>query len=455
MTNSSRYRFCVVGLGPSGLGAALTLAKLGAAPELVCLDQGGSYSNRTCALLLGGVCKRETPCQIICGFGGSLLISGGKISAFPAGSGLAAILGDDSKANKEVENAINMLRSFVPLEKPDIEQAKIDMAKELFEKMGFVYKYFNVYHFHHEQLKKACEKIHSQLQSACVSVLLNTKLINVDQEKRGFRVKVKQDGKELTILTEYLILGLGRSGKSILELMNTHLDLGGKGGQLDVGVRLEFPTHLFPPVSWYHGDLKLLFKNARTFCVCKDGGIAPYVIDGVFFADGHFALGNSSGLTNLGIIKRYKPSNRNKILLQDIRERSIRQRSGKLVCERLTGYLDNTATVVKTNTSERTSDSFWVWGDVKSAFPASVSTEIREAVMYFAQRLLPRQHWDRVKVFAPEVEYTGISFPVKPNFSIRPGLYIIGDCVGEFRGIAQAFCSGVICAESLVGDVYD
>jgi uncharacterized FAD-dependent dehydrogenase len=285
--------------------------------------------------------------------------------------------------------------------------------------------------------------------------LLNTKLINVDQVKRGFRVKVKQDGKELTILTEYLILGLGRSGESILELMNTHLDLGGKGGQLDVGVRLEFPTHLFPPVAWYHGDLKLLFKNARTFCVCKDGSMAPYVIDGVFFADGHFAPGNSSGLTNLGIIKRYKPSNRNKILLQDIRERSIRQRSGKLVCERLTGYLDNTATVVKTNTSERTSDSFWVWGDVKSAFPASIATEIREAVMYFAQRLLPRQHWDRVKVFAPEVEYTGISFPVKPNFSIRPGLHIIGDCVGEFRGIAQAFCSGVICAKSLIGNVYD
>jgi uncharacterized FAD-dependent dehydrogenase len=455
MANSSRYRVCVVGLGPSGLGAALTLAKLGVGPELVCLDQGGSYSNRTCALLLGGACKGETPCQIICGFGGSLLLSGGKISAFPAGSGLAAILGDDGKASRKVEDAINTLRAFVPLEKPDIEQTKIDMSKELFENMGFAYKYFDVYHFHHDQLGKACEKIHSQLQSARVSVLLNSKLMDVDQEKRGFRVKVKQDGEELTILTEFLILGLGRSGKSILELMNTHLGLGGKRGQLDVGVRLEFPTHLLPPSAWYHGDLKLLFENARTFCVCKDGSIAPYVIDGVFFTEGRFTPRNRSGLTNLGIIKRYEPSDRNKILLQHIRERSIRQRNGRLVCESLTGYLDSTATVAKTSTPERTSDSFWVWGDVKSAFPASVSTEIREAVMYFAQRLIPRQHWERVKVFAPEVDYAGISFPVKPNFSIRPGLYIIGDCVGDFRGIAQAFCSGIICAESLVGDSYE
>jgi len=96
-----------------------------------------------------------------------------------------------------------------------------------------------------------------------------------------------------------------------------------------------------------------------------------------------------------------------------------------------------------------------MWGDVSDAFPAPLSTEVKEAVMYFAQRLLPRQHWQQVKVFAPEVDYAGISFPVKPDFSIRPGLYIIGDCVGEFRGIAQAFCSGIICAESLVGDSYD
>ena len=363
-------------------------------------------------------------------------------------------MGDESKADRKVEEAINMLHAFVPLEEPDIEQAKIDTARELFEKMGFVYKYFDVYQFDREQLRKAYETVHSRLQSAGVSVLLNAKLMDVDQEKHGFSLKVKQDGAEFIIVTEYLILGLGRSGKSILERMNAHLDLSGKGGQLDVGVRLEFPTNLLPPVAWYHGDLKLLFKNARTFCVCKDGSIAPYVIDGVFFTEGRFSLRNSSGLTNLGIVKRYEPSDRNRILLEDIRERSIQQRSGKLVCQRLTEYLNHTATVAKTNTSGRNSDSFWVQGDVKNTFPASISTEVREAVLYFAQKLLPRKYWEQVKVFAPEVDYAGISFPVKPSFSIRPGLYIIGDCVGQFRGIAQAFCSGIICAESLVGDDY-
>ena len=455
MTSLSRYKVCIVGFGPSGLGAALFLSKSGMASQLVCLDQGTSSSDRACSILLNGICQGEMPCQMISGFGGSSLLSGGKVSAFPAGSGLAAILGDDSKANRKLKEAINMLHAFVPLEKPDIEQAEIDMAREIFGKMGFVYKYFDVYQFDHEQLREAYGEVHSQLQSVRVSVLLNTRLMDVAQGKRGFRLRVKQDGTEFMIDTEYLILGLGRSGKSVLKRIDALLGLGGKAGQIDVGVRLELPTHLLPPIAWYHRDLKLLFENARTFCVCKDGNIAPYVIDGVFFTEGHLSLRNSSGLTNLGIVRRYEPSDRNKNLFEDIRERSIQQRSGKLVCERLTEYLGHTPIASKTSVPKGNSDSFWMWGDVSDAFPAPLSTEVKEAVMYFAQRLLPRQHWQQVKVFAPEVDYAGISFPVKPDFSIRPGLYIIGDCVGEFRGIAQAFCSGIICAESLVGDSYD
>lgn len=455
MTSTGRCKICIVGLGPAGLGAALTLSKLGVASELVCLDQGGDSGNRTCSVLQNGICKREIPCQMICGFGGCSLLSGAKVSAFPAGSGLAGILGDASKADRKVKEAINVLHTLVPLEEPDIGQAKINTARDIFKKMGFEYKYFDVYQFDHEELRKAYERVYSQLRSAGVSVLLNAKLMDVDREKHSFSLKVRQDGTEFILVTEYLILGLGRSGKIILERINAHLDLGGKGGQLEVGVRLEFPTYLFPPVAWYHGDLKLLFKNARTFCVCKDGCMAPYVIDGVFFTEGHFSLRNNSGLTNLGIIKRFEPSDGNKILLEDIRERAIQQRSGKLVCQRLTEYLNRTVTVAQANTSERNSDSFWVWGDVNNTFPASISTEVREAVLYFAQRLLPRQHWEEVKVFAPEVDYVGVSFPVKPNFSIRPGLYFIGDCVGQFRGIAQAFCSGIVCAESLIGDACD
>ena len=55
-----------------------------------------------------------------------------------------------------------------------------------------------------------------------------------------------------------------------------------------------------------------------------------------------------------------------------------------------------------------------------------------------------------MNIFAPEVDYNGLSFPVNSDFSIIPRLYLIGDCTGRFRGILQAFCSGSICAESII-----
>jgi len=443
----------VVGLGPSGIGAALTLTRLGMTSGLICLDQGPASGIRKCSVLSNGVCERDTPCQMICGFGGSSLLSGGKVSDFPAGSGLARVLGDTDEAMRKVKEAINMLRAFVPLTAPDMEQVKLDAVREMFREKGFEYKHFDSYRFSHEALRRAYERVHSDLRSTGAAVLLNAKLIDIDQRKHGFRLTVKQDGTEFMIDTEYLIVGVGRSGRSMLERMSIPLDLGRTANRLDTGVRLEFPTHFLPSEAWYHGDLKLLFKNARTFCVCKDGSVAPYIVDGVFFTEGRFSLENSSGFSNLGVVRRYEPSERNKMLLEDIRERSIQQRNGRLVCQRLTEYFDCTEMVLKTSTSEQDSGSFCVWGDVNGVFPEPVSTDVREAVMYFAHRLLPMQQWEQVKVFAPEVDYGGILLPVKPDFSIRPRLYIIGDCVGQFRGIAQAFCSGVICAEGLMGQL--
>ena len=450
MRSDAKYKACIVGLGPSGLGAALTLSKSGLASELVCLDQGSSPNKRACSILLHGMCEQETPCQMISGFGGCSLLGGGKVGAFPAGSGLSTILGNHRVTDQKLSEAINVLSALVPLEKPDIEGKRISKEKLLFERMGFTYKHFDVYQFDHEELRKAYEIILSQMQSAGVSVLLNAKVIEIGRDEHGFNLKVQQNGQELMIVSEYLILALGRSGQSMLERVNVQLDLGGENGQLDIGVRLEFPTHLASSVSWNHRDLKLLFKSARTFCVCRNGSIAPYLIDGVFFTEGYCSQKKDSGFTNLGIIIRFEPSDRNRILLDDIQERSIRHRCGKLVCQILTEYLDHSATVARTNMSQQNPDSFWVWGDVNDVFPASISAEVKEAVMYFAQRLLPRQRWGKVKVFAPEVDYRGILFPVKPNFSIRPRLFIIGDCVGQFRGIAQALCSGIVCAESLV-----
>jgi uncharacterized FAD-dependent dehydrogenase len=317
--------------------------------------------------------------------------------------------------------------------------------------LGFYYKYYDVYVYDQEKLQRAYQKVFSQLRSAGISILLDTELTEIDCEEGGFKLVAKQGKESLTIFTKYLVVGVGRLGRSILKSLNVELNLGGKENYLDVGVRLEFPTDLYPDIIKYHNDLKLLFNDARTFCVCKDGKVAPYLLEHIFFTEGYYNPKDRSGFTNLGIIVRLKPSGQNEIIYDEIKKRLLRVSSGKPVCQILSDYLGVSPKNHASSKWVASSISFWVQGDVNQCFPEPISKKIKEAVYYFGSRLFPKDRLDEVNVFAPEVDYGGLSFPLNSDFSIIPRLYLIGDCTGRFRGILQAFCSGIVCAESIIG----
>ena len=440
---------CIVGLGPAGIGSALSFLNSNLATHVICLDAGTSPNNRSCAVIQNGCCEKEKPCQMISGFGGCSLLGGGKISLFPAGSNLMAILGSEDLVERELLKALNLFNKYLTLQKSDIGPNDIRNARELFEKLGFEYKYYEASLYNQEELRKAYQKIFLQLKSAGMSILLNTALIEIDHKEKGFKLIAKQSDQRITIFTKYLVLGIGRLGRNMLNSLNAKLDLGGKENHLDVGVRLEFPTDLCPDMTKYHNDLKLLFNSARTFCVCKNGKIAPYLLEDVFFTDGYSNLKHKSGFTNLGILIRLTQSKQNETIFYEIKKRQLQISAGKPVCQKLPDYLGISS---KNHNFSKSFSSFWAQSDINHCFPEPISTKIKEATCYFASRLLPKDRWDEVSVFAPEVDYGGLSFPISSDFSIIPRMYLVGDCTGRFRGILQAFCSGIICAESIIGD---
>ena len=443
-------KVCIVGLGPAGIGSALTFLNSNLATHILCLDAGTLPNIRSCSILQNSSCEREKPCQMISGFGGCSLF-GAKISAFPAGSKLATILGSTDLAEKKLSDAFDLFNNYLSLQKPNITTNDIKNAKELFDKLGFEYRYYDAYLYDQEELRKAYQKVFLQLNSTGTSLLLNTELIQIHNEENDFKLVAMHDNQKITIFTKYLLLGVGRLGRSLLKSVNTKLNLKGNENHLDVGVRLEFPTDLYPDITKYHNDLKLLFDDARTFCVCKDGKIAPYFFEDVFFTDGYYNPMYRSGFTNLGIMIRLKHTKQNDTIFAEIKKKLLNATNDKPICQRLPDYLNISTKSYNPSKSFKSSISFWVYDDVNQCFPQPISTKIKEAVFYFASRLLPKERWNEVSVFAPEVGYGGLSFPVNSDFSIIPGMYLIGDCAGRFRGILQAFCSGVICAESIIG----
>ena len=99
---------------------------------------------------------------------------------------------------------------------------------------------------------------------------------------------------------------------------NRNLNSGGKKNHLEAGVRIEFPTRLCPDIGGYHKDLKLLFGDARTYCLCKNGKVALYRIDEVCFTEGYFTSESLTDLTNIGILVRLKPSSHSNKILYEI-----------------------------------------------------------------------------------------------------------------------------------------
>ncbi|GAJ23982.1 unnamed protein product, partial [marine sediment metagenome] len=161
-------------------------------------------------------CKKEKPCDLISGFGGCSLLSGGKISNFPAGSKLANILGSTDLTKIKLLEAFGLFNNYLHLQKSNITINDIKSARELFEKLGFKYRYYDAYVYNQEKLQRAYHKIFQQLKSIGLSLLLNTELVDIFREENGFKLMARQGDLNFTIFTEYLVLGVGRLGRNML-----------------------------------------------------------------------------------------------------------------------------------------------------------------------------------------------------------------------------------------------
>jgi uncharacterized FAD-dependent dehydrogenase len=357
------------------------------------------------------------------------------------------MLGCKEIAIQKIMQAFKMFSEWTELRSPNIiDQEK---GRETFERLGFDFKYYDAYEFDQEQLRRAYQALMDQLMVSGVHVMLNCALTDVSKANGVFRLLVSQGNQSGQISTQFLVLAVGRLGRGLLRTLNSNLELGGSENQLDVGIRLEFPTSLFE-VTRFHNDLKLHFGNARTFCVCKDGILTPYALDGVFFTEGYRGPRIKSGLSNLAISVRMNPSAENEQLLQTMRCRLLAMSGGKPIRQNLLNYLGITSG--KNPSEVKSSIAFFELGEIDKVFSVELAHSVKKAVEYFVSRLLPRERWNEVNVYAPEVDYGGLAFATNRDFSVMPGLYLIGDCTGRFRGIAQALCSGIVCAENIVGD---
>jgi hypothetical protein len=438
---------CILGLGPAGLGAALKLSRTSFAKSTLCFEAGVAAEKKYCSILERKGCRFVKPCQMITGIGGSSVLAGGKISLYPAGRSMSSVLGSNQQTQESLDRAFLLFHRYVPLTSPTIDSNVIQECSNLFAQRGFEFRYYDAYIYNQADLISGYQRMLHEIVEAGISVHLETEVTAIEQIEGGFLlVTNKGRGREET-LTRKIIMATGRSGRELLSSISPAFQLQGVSNSYDIGVRLEFPSSIWPEMDKYHNDLKLHFMNARTFCVCKDGFIAPYRLGDMFLLEGHSDPNVSTGLTNLAITVRHSPNNENILsdILSEVRQRLLKQSHGKPVRQRLIDFLEGVPSS-QGDRSEPSSISYWQWGDIRECLPGSAYFNVRKAVDFFASRLLPTNTHSAVSVYAPEIDYYWDRYPLGQGFlSKKEGLYIVGDSTGHFRGILQAFCSGLEC----------
>ncbi|MGB2621088.1 MAG: hypothetical protein WAN25_01975, partial [Candidatus Acidiferrum sp.] len=64
-----------------------------------------------CSILQNKGCRVVQPCQMVTGVGGSSLLSGGKISAYPAGKNMSSSIGSADETRSSLDHALRLFQT--------------------------------------------------------------------------------------------------------------------------------------------------------------------------------------------------------------------------------------------------------------------------------------------------------------------------------------------------------
>lgn len=433
------FEFGIVGMGPAGIGMAMSLCNsTGKIKNTICFERGSYPSEKNCSAFSQDICCHSNVCSVISGIGGASTLSSGKISDFPAGSGLKEFFDSEQQLKELFKAIILFLSNKIGLKKIEIDSKTKKCAKEFYGQRQIEYKYYDVYEFDGRNYRNFIQKAVQELRCKGLKILDNSEVIDIyrDSNTMHFCVKVKTPVGEQTFLIRNLILATGA-----LNLQDKLIEklIGTVKNSYEIGVRIEAPTSEFGNTLSAHSDLKLKYGSGRTYCVTVNGKIISYQTGGSMFLEGCMESCNATNYTNLAIL--IKCNDENKIC--DFVRQYYEEFRGLPIKQKLIDYINGATS----NDMITTTLASAVCGDINTLFPTFINDSIKEFINDVVVNAMGISK-DALVVVAPEVKIVR-QLQLSKNFELDKNLFVIGAATGKFRGILQSFCSGVRVSQLL------
>ncbi|MDO4419573.1 MAG: FAD-binding protein [Ruminococcus sp.] len=435
-TKELNERPVVVGSGPAGLFAALTLAKFGAKP--IVIERGKDVDSRTEDVELFFKYALLNPCSNIqFGEGGAGTFSDGKLNTGT----------NDSRST-------HVLRTFVEF---GAQEEILINAKP---------------HIGTDVLKNVIKNIRKEIILLGGEFLFETTVTDLvikDGALKG--VTISNNGKAETIATDCAILAIGHSARDTFSMLL------GKGVILQqkpfsMGVRIEHKAkninkcqygkfaHRLPTADYKLSAKDSTGRGVYTFCMCPGGYVVnasseegQLCTNGMSYSKRDGENSNSAVLVSIYPEDFSDTSPLAGVMLQQNIERKAFEAGGKDYCapiETVASFINNSNN--KFGSVKPTIKPGYNLTKLEKVFPDHINKGLKEGLSAFAKRMPAFNAEDAILTAAE----TRSSSPVRIVRNERleainiKGLYPCGEGAGYAGGIVSAAVDGIKCAEMIL-----
>ena len=440
------YDVIIVGAGPAGIFAAMTLADLGVDSVLL-LEQGKDLNER----------DRLDPENRLCGWGGAgafsdgkLIIStevGGFLREFLEERALYQLLGE-TDAMYATHGAPERLFGEVTPKLEDLADRARLADLELIPS--------RIRHIGTENCRAILDRFRQSLAGR-IEIRTRQQVQNLSAENSRIQGVRLASGDVIT--SKIVVAAPGRSGASWMKGEAESLGLNTKSNAVDIGVRVELPATVLKEITDVTYESKLIHfsktfdEKVRTFCMNPYGEVVTEENDGIITINGHSYAEKRSENTNFAILvsSAFTEPFDDPIayglyiarLANLLGGGAIIQRLGDLLAGRRStrARLDRCLTRPTLTTATP--------GDLSFVFPYRHLLIIIE-MLQSLDALVSGVNSRHTILYGVEVKLYSNRIEVSPEMETEvENLFAIGDGAGITRGLLQASASGTLAAQAI------
>jgi hypothetical protein len=436
----------IVGGGPAGIFAALTLADLGI-PNVVLLEKGKDIGER----------NRLDADDMLCGWGGAGAYSDGKLTlSREVGGYLGEFL--EGKALYDLLNEADQM--YVRHGAPDRLfgdlSPEVEALAERASLAGLEYIPTRIRHIGTENCQAILARMHDALAGK-LEIRTGCAVQSVLAEEGKVTGVRLADGKVLE--SRFVIVAPGRSGAQWMKETAESLGIRTKASPVDIGVRVELPATVLKGITDISYESKLIYYSktfddrVRTFCMNPYGEVVTEKIAGLVTVNGHSYATKKSDNTNFAVLvsSSFTEPFDDPIAYGRYIAQLANLLGGGVIVQRLGDLLAG-----RRSTRERIAKCLTkptlpkaTPGDLSFVFPYRHLLNIIE-MLEALEKLAPGVYSHHTLLYGVEVKFYSNRIEVTPEMETKIGnLFAAGDGAGITRGLLQSSASGILAARAV------